>query len=424
MKRARLLLVPLVILAAGIAFGGATVLAQDGGPPPTSGKVLASGLLGTQGATIGPDGALYVVEGGTGGSKKVTTPDGDGFFGLTGRISRIDPVTGGRTSAATGLPSGAQTEGGQGSGPADVVFLNGTIYYLMTGGFNYIAGLEAYPNGVYAVQKDGSSKLIADISKFNDANPVKFPDAGPGGNPFGMTVRDGEIYVTDGNYNRVLHVTTAGKINILASFENVVTTGITARSGGPLIITEFGGFPFNPEDGKVIQVGVPTGTEVEIAKGFSHIISAAYGPGGKLYALSFGDQADPSAGDEAVPFTGKILRVNGDGTLTPIVDGLMFATSLDFSGDTAYVTSLIGQVYQISGFSSIAPLPAAKPAAAPTAAAPPPAPTAEPRRGVLTPPNTGSGPAAGNASGFWTLALALGAAVLGAGALGVVAKRR
>lgn len=414
MRLTRLLLL-LALFGAGIGFAGTA--AAKGGPQPSAGEVIASDLQGTQGATIGPDGALYVTEGGTGGGQKVSTPDGDGFFGLTGRISRIDPVTGARTTAATGIASGAQTEGGPGFGVVDAAFLNGKLYYLTSGSFDKITGLEAYPNGVYEVLSDGSSKLVANISKFNDDHPVTFPDAGPGGNPFGIIARDGGFYVTDGNYNRVLRVTLDGDISILTSFDNVVTTGLATRSSGPLIVTEFGPFPFDPKAGKVIQVGIPTGTQTEIANGYSHIIGAGYGPDGTLYALSMGDQADPSSGDEAVPFTGKILRVNPNGTLTPVVDGLMLATSLDISGDTAYVTSLIGEVYQIPGLSSLTALPAAQPTPAETELAAPPA-TATPRTGVVA-PNTGAGPGAadGDSSAVWLLALA--AALLGAAALGV-----
>ncbi len=415
------LLLALATTVGAIAFAATPAAAEEGdGPRPTAGTVLASGLQGTIGATIGPDGALYVAEMGTGGDKKVSTPDGDGYFGLSARVSRIDPETGERTTFASGIVSGAEAEGGQGFGLADIVFVGDVLYYLTTGSFNTIEELEAYPNGVYRIQQDGSSKLVANISEFNDDNPVAFEDAGPGGNPFAIAERDGDLYVTDGNYNRVLHITTGGDISILSSFENVVTTGITARDTGPLIVTEFGGYPFDPESGKVVQVGAGTGTQTVLAGGYSHIISAAYGPGGKLYALSMGDQVtDENHGDdEAVPFTGKVLLVNADGTLTPIVDGLMLATSLDFSGDTAYVTSIIGQVYQINGFSSIEPLPAAVPEPAAPAPAPKPAPK------PIAPPNTGSGPAAGNAATAWAFAIA--AALLGIGTLraGFATKRR
>jgi sugar lactone lactonase YvrE len=416
----RNLVLPVALLAAFAAFGGIGAYAQEGGPPPTSGVVLTS-VQGILGATIGPDGALYVGQGGTGGSKEVTTPDGPGFFGLSGSIARIDPVTGDSTTVASNIASGAESNGGDGFGIADVAFLDGSLYYLTSGSFNLIEGLEAYPNGIYKVSKDGkSSELVADLSAFNDAHPVEFPDAGPGGNPFGLAVVNDEFYVTDGNYNRVLHATIDGKINIVSSFENVVTTGITGRDNGPLIITEFGAFPFDPASGKVIQVGNPTGTQIELASGYSHLISAAYGPDGNLYALSFGDQAPPESGDEAVPFSGKILRVNSDGTLTPIVDGLMFGTSLDFSGDIAYVSSLVGMVYQVSGFSALPDLPVAEPTVAPP---PPPAPSPTPRTGIGA-PDTGSGPAGDSDTTLWVLALA--AAALGAVSVagGLATKRR
>ena len=58
--------------------------------PPSSGEptatLLATGLEGASGSTIGPDGALYVTE------------------GAAGRISRVDPQTGEITTFASGLP--------------------------------------------------------------------------------------------------------------------------------------------------------------------------------------------------------------------------------------------------------------------------------------------------------------------------------
>ena len=62
---------------------------------------------------------------------------------MTGRISRIDPTTGARTTVATGIPSGSQAEGQPGFGVSDVVFLNGTIYYLISGSFDTLPGPQS-----------------------------------------------------------------------------------------------------------------------------------------------------------------------------------------------------------------------------------------------------------------------------------------
>ena len=113
--------------------------------------------------------------------------------------------------------------------------MNGQIYVLTSGGLNYLGGSAVdYPNGIYRLEDDDTWTLVADISAFNDDNPVSFPDAGPGGNPFAFEARGSEFIVSDGNYNRLLRATTAGDISILASFDNVVPTGLETDGGGPV----------------------------------------------------------------------------------------------------------------------------------------------------------------------------------------------
>src|SRR2546428_13670055 len=66
--------------------GSATVLHDGAGSGAPTASLLASGLDGAVGSTIGPDGALYVTE------------------GNVGRISRVDPKSGLVTTFASGLP--------------------------------------------------------------------------------------------------------------------------------------------------------------------------------------------------------------------------------------------------------------------------------------------------------------------------------
>src|SRR5881398_358646 len=77
------------------------------GPTAT---LLVTGLEGATGSTVGPDGALYVTE------------------GAAGRISRVDPQTGEKTTFASGLPPSIFPIGG----PIDVAFLDETAYALVT----------------------------------------------------------------------------------------------------------------------------------------------------------------------------------------------------------------------------------------------------------------------------------------------------
>lgn len=73
-------------------------------------QLLASGLQGSAGSTIGPDGALYVTE------------------GAVGKISRIDPKTGAITTFTSGLPLSIIGIGGT----WDLAFIGGTCYALVT----------------------------------------------------------------------------------------------------------------------------------------------------------------------------------------------------------------------------------------------------------------------------------------------------
>src|SRR5260370_40196461 len=83
---------------------------QPPGPQPVERTLLASGLMGTIGSTIGPDGALYVAE------------------GALGRITRIDRSSGKATTFATGLPAAVPGVGI--GGPIYVALVRNTAYVL------------------------------------------------------------------------------------------------------------------------------------------------------------------------------------------------------------------------------------------------------------------------------------------------------
>src|SRR5882724_4742052 len=98
----------IVLLLAAALIAIITPSAASAAPPcegPTATR-LVTGLQGATGSTIGPDGALYVTE------------------GAAGRISRVDPQTGEKTTFASGLPPSIIGIGGASIGGAiDVAFI-------------------------------------------------------------------------------------------------------------------------------------------------------------------------------------------------------------------------------------------------------------------------------------------------------------
>jgi hypothetical protein len=89
-----------------------------------------------------------------------------------------------------------------------------------------------------------------------------------------------------------------------------------------------------------------------VASGASLLVDVEFGRGRSLYALSQGDFPVGSVpGSPALPNTGALVEVTGDGTFTVITDGLNQPTSVEFIGNTAYVVTLGGEIWKIEDVS-------------------------------------------------------------------------
>jgi hypothetical protein len=242
-----------------------------------------------------------------------------------------------------------------------------------------------------------------------------------------MTVRNGAFFVIDGNQNAMLRVTTGGDVTRVVEFTgHPVSTGIDYGSAtGPFYVSYLGQGPFLPDAGKIVSVGVSGGAITEVASGASMLTDVKVGPDGELYALQFNDTVE--AGEALfAPGTGKVLLVNDDGTFSPVVTGLSFATAMTFDDDALYVSNFgigPGSIIKVENFSALEPIVATPTTVAPTAS--PPQATATRGTGV-TAPDTGTGDASGGGTATWLYAglalLAGGGAVAAGSALAM--KRR
>ena len=296
-------------------------LKEKKGAVPASPQLLATGLEGALGSTIGPGGALYVAE------------------SAAGRISRIDPKTGDVTTFASGLPFTIV-----GGGVYDVAFLGGTAYALVTFVGPDVGGSDTV--GIYRIDGPDSHTIIADIGAFAFANPPNTDFFVPTGVQYSIQTYYGAFLVADGHHNRVLHVTRDGEITEFKTFSNIVPTGL-AVSGNTVYMAEAGPVPHLPEDGKVVSFGPNWSPVTTVASGARLLVDVEFNTAVTLFALSQGFWDGENEGDPAEPNTGSLVKVNHDGTFTIVTDGLDRPTSLEFIKNTAYIVTLAGEVWII-----------------------------------------------------------------------------
>jgi hypothetical protein len=320
----------LSLFAALVAIFTPTFLA---GAAPASAEptasLLVSGLQGSFGSTVGPGGDLYVAE------------------GAARRVSRIDPETGTVTTFASGLP--AQVIPGAG-GATDVVFIGRTAYVLVQFIGPFLGGPDEV-NGIYRVDGPHTFSVVADIGAFNVANPPDTDFDLPTGVQTSLQAFRGGFLVTDGHLNRMLRVTRDGDISVLRAFENVVPVGLETW-GNRIFMAEAGPLPHLPADGKIVSFTPRSSTVTEVAAGGPLLVDVERGRGARLYGLAQGIW--PLGGPEgspAMPNTGQLLRVKGDGTFTVIAGGLNQPTSLEIIKNTAYIVTLGGEIWKIDDIS-------------------------------------------------------------------------
>lgn len=349
------------VVASMVVAGPADAKTRHDFAPPPNPTIIASGLDNPRGLAFGPDGRLYVVEAGRGGTGPCFT-GGEGApvcFGLTGAVTALDEP-GDQHRVLYGLPSyGAEGSGDFAIGPSSIAFQSTGRVFLTEG-----LALDLPSRAANLPELDPMGQLLrlriqqqdwrpaADLAAFEAANNPTGDELNS--NPNAVIADGADQVVVDAGANDLLRVDASGRVSTIATFPaqtveankadgaptgteisfEAVPTSVAKGPDGAYYVGQLTGFPFPPGAASIFRVANTPGAKPDpISQGLTNVIAVAF-DGPTLYALEI-YQNGLLSGDDS----GALLRIDmSTGKPETVYEGMPSPAGLTIRDGVAYLT--------------------------------------------------------------------------------------
>ena len=301
-----------VLSVAGLCVLGAT-MTMSPAFSQADWEVVASGLVSPRHLTFAPNGKLYVVEAGGGGTSPCAPhPLGEQCFGFTGGVTQVKD-NGPDPRVLSGLPS--ISEGEQPSGPSDIAFDGSKVFVLSIGlagndQFRAAFGEDGALLGTLVRGKIGSD----DVSLFVDvvANELAHNPDGTDidSNPVGLYRQAQNYVVADAGGNAVVRAAKNGTVKTVTALPpglalappflglppgaqiptDAVPTSVVHGPDGATYISQLTGFPFEKGDSNIWRIGSGQSSPTVYASGLTNVTDLCFAEDGTLYAVEISSE--------------------------------------------------------------------------------------------------------------------------------------
>jgi len=254
------------------------------------------------------------------------------------------------STVASGFPS-ALSQRPDVQGVADVAFLDGQLYALVSGGG--CSHGSSTPNMVAKVDAEsGHWSMLANMSAAVAAHPVPVtpPDFEADGVFYNLIAARGKLFAVEANHGQVWSITRRGEVEMVTDVSkaegHIVPTAAVENDGG-LLLSNLGLFPITLDSSVLLTLrpgcadwlGYPLrdcwpGT-LNITNSASPklttVVAMDWGPDGDLYLLEL---SEPNPTTEEPPFfpnpgDGKVVRIRR-GAVEDVITGLSVPTGMTF----------------------------------------------------------------------------------------------